>query len=99
MRLCGHAASVLSHEERPWSSITFTGCRHVLTLEFAGNGTLEAADRFITELEEHEFSLPRRLVADARITSVDQVFAPRPRVVVTCDLLLLEDGGPPVSSP
>jgi len=46
----------------------------------------------IAELPDHEFALPGQLVADASVSAVDHALAPSPRLTVTCELLLLEDG-------
>ena len=42
-------------------------------------------------LPEHEFALPGQLVADAAVTAVDHRLEP-PRMQVSCELLLLEEG-------
>jgi hypothetical protein len=46
---------------------------------------------FITFLPEHEFAIPGQLVADAAVVEVDHRLTP-PRMIVTCELLLLEEG-------
>src|SRR3546814_10460511 len=83
---------ILSHKEKPWASITFAGTRHKLTLNFDGPDAVMAGERFIAALPDHEFTIPRQLVADAVVNSVNHTMMPTPRMVVTMTLLLLEDG-------
>ena len=83
---------VLTHTEKPWASITFAGSRHTLALLFAGDEAVAAGEHFIASLPEHEFAIPRQLVADAAITEVEHRLLPHPRLVVQCELLLLEEG-------
>lgn len=83
---------VLTHTEKAWASITFSGARHSLTLLFAGEQAVEAGERFIAALPDHEFALPGQLVADAAVTEAEHRLLPHPRLVVQCELLLLEEG-------
>ena len=84
-------AQLLTHEERAWASITFTGSRHEVILDFEGSEAIEAGERFIVALPDHEFSIPGQLVADAAINSVNHSTFPDPRMTITLTLLLLED--------
>ena len=86
----GHA-TVLRHSEKSWASITFAGTRHRLVLEFGGAKAVEAGECFIAYLPEHEFAIPGQLVADAAVIEVESIVQP-PRLTVTCELLLLEEG-------
>ncbi|MDG5747060.1 hypothetical protein P8Q88_02615 [Qipengyuania sp. XHP0207] len=90
--LSGHHAQVITHSEKAWASITFAGTRHSFALLFAGAQAVEAGEQFIAELDEHEFALPGQLVADASVIEVEHRVVPDPRIVVQCELLLLEDG-------
>ncbi len=81
----------LSHEEKSWSSITFSGTRHEVTIAFEGAEAGKAGENFIAELPEHEFTIPGQLVADATIREVDHRFGADERMVVTAVLLLLEE--------
>ena len=92
MNLCDHRAQVLTHSERAWASITFAGTRHRLALLFAGPEAVAAGEQFIACLPEHEFAIPGQLVADAGIVEVEHRLMPSERMVVQCDLLLLEEG-------
>ena len=86
----GHAV-VLRHAERAWASITFSGTRHTLTLRFDGDGAVEAGERLIAMLPDHEFSIPRILVADAAIVAVRHALLPQPSLEVECEVLLLDE--------
>ena len=45
----------------------------------------------IAALPDHEFTIPRQLVADATIIAVESTLLPAPEMTVSCQLLLLED--------
>ncbi len=84
--------SVLVHIEQPWASITFAGSRHRLRIAYAGPEEVEAGEALIADLPEHEFTLPGQLVADAAVIGVEHTMLPEPRLVVECEILLLEEG-------
>jgi hypothetical protein len=86
----GHALFV-AHSEKSWASITFAGARHRIDLAFEGAEAVEAAENFIAWLPEHEFALPRQLVADAAVTGVDHRIGPDPRMDVRIELLVLDE--------
>jgi hypothetical protein len=90
IELTGCERPILSHSETAWASITFAGTRHRLELLFEGAEAVAAGETFIAELPEHEFAIPRQLVADAAVVEVDHRLDP-PRLAVTIELLLLED--------
>ncbi|TAD81915.1 MAG: hypothetical protein EAY70_04245 [Sphingomonadales bacterium] len=92
MQLTGGHGTVLAHEEKAWASITFAGTRHEVVLEFCGPEAVAAGEELIERLPDHEFTLPRQLVADATVTKVDHRFAAMERLEVTAVLLLLEEG-------
>lgn len=87
-----HQGQVLTHTEKAWASITFAGTRHSLALLFAGDDAIEAGEAFVAELPDHEFAIPGQLVADAGVVEVEHRLTPEPRLVVRCELLLLEEG-------
>lgn len=89
--LAGEKGELLRHSERPWASATFLGTRHTVGLSFTGLAGAEAGERFIETLPEHEFTLPRLLVADAKVTSVTHELLPEPKLTVEVELLLLDD--------
>jgi len=84
-------ATVLTHSEKAWASITFAGVRHRLELAFEGAEAVEAGEMFIVLLPEHEFAIPDQLVADAAVTEVDHRLEP-PLMRLSCELLLLDEG-------
>lgn len=91
-KLGAYRGQILSHREKAWASITFAGARHTVILLFAGEEAVEAGERFISALPDHEFAIPGQIVADAAITEADHRLLPAPRLVVTGELLLLEEG-------
>ncbi len=86
----GHA-DLLHHAEHAWASATFSGTRHAVRLAFAGAEAVAAGEAFIAALPEHEFTLPRQLVADAAVISADHALLPQPRLEVEVQVLLLDD--------
>ncbi len=91
LELAGGKAGLLRHAERAWASVTFTGTRHDVTLAFTGPDAVAAGEAFIAALPDHEFAIPRQLVADATVLSVEHSLVPEPRLIVEAQLLLLED--------
>ena len=85
----GHG-ELVTHTERSWASVTFTGARHTLRYRYSGEAAVAAAERMIDALPEHEFTLPGVLVADAQVTSVEIAIVDRV-ATVDMELLLLED--------
>ena len=83
---------IVAHHEEPWASATFTGSRHQLTLQFSGTAAIMQAEQIIADLPEHEFSVPGYLVADARVVAVDHDLRTAPQMIVTTELLVLDDG-------
>src|ERR1700712_818083 len=90
-QLAGAEAELLRHTERAWASITFSGTRHLIVLAFAGAKAVPAGEQFIAALPDHEFTIPRQLVADATVIGVEHSSLPEPKLVVEIELLLLED--------
>ena len=91
MALAQAQASLLSHNQKPWASVTFTGSRHEVMFDFEGPNAVAAGERFIAALPDHEFAIAGQLVADASVSDVNHSTLPYPRMVVTCVLLLLEE--------
>ena len=92
LTLAESKASLLTHEETAWHSITFSGTRHEFMLDFDGIEAVVAGENFLEALPEHEFNIPGHLVADATIREVDHRFGANERMVLTAVLLLLEEG-------
>lgn len=80
------------HREMPWASITFAGTRHHVTMCFNGDGAIEAGERFIAALPDHEFAIPGQIVAEAQIVKVEHELLPDPKLRVRMELLLLDEG-------
>lgn len=91
INLSGQCATCVKHEEKAWSSITFSGTRHEVTLRFEGAEAVANGEELMELLPEHEFSIPGELVADATIREVDHRFGMHERLVITVVLLLLEE--------
>ena len=91
MELAGANAELVRHRERAWASITFSGSRHTMLLAFSGSEAVRAGEVFIAALPDHEFAIPRQLVADATVVSVEHSVLPQDRLIVEIELLLLED--------
>jgi len=92
MELAGVQAELLRHAERPWASVTFSGSRHAMALAFTGGDAVAAGEAFIAALPDYEFEVPRQIVADAAVLSVEHVLLPEVRMVVEIELLLVEEG-------
>ena len=91
LKLSGECATCESHEEKAWSSITFSGTRHEVVLRFEGAEAVVHGEDLIECLPEHEFAIPGQLVADATVNEVDHRFGLHERLTITAVLLLLEE--------
>ena len=91
LELAGGKAELVRHSERSWASVTFTGTRHTVVLAFAGADSVAGGEQFVDALPEHEFTIPRQLVADAAVLRVDHSMLPEPRMEVEVQLLLLDE--------
>ena len=91
LELGGGHAELLRHSERGWASVTFSGTRHSVVLAFCGIEAVTSGEEFIDALPDHEFAIPRQLVADAAVVRVDHTALPQPRLEVEVELLLLEE--------
>lgn len=89
--LAGPHAELMQHSEAPWASVTFAGTRHSIVLRYAGWEACDAAEELMATLPEHEFTIPRTLVADAAVVRLDQVLLPEPTMTLELALLLLDD--------
>ncbi len=89
--MAGGLGKTVRQSEHPWASITFTGARHRLELVFEGERAVAAGEALIAALPDHEFTLPRHLVADATIIAAETTLLPAPKLRVECEFLLLEE--------
>jgi hypothetical protein len=91
LELAGGKAELIRHSERAWASVTFSGSKHVVVLAFTGEEAVTAGEALIDALPEHEFALPRLLVADAAVVRVEHTALPQPRLEVEMELLVLDE--------
>lgn len=91
LELAGGRGELIRHSERSWASVTFSGTRHTVVLTFTGIEAVAAGERFMDALPDHEFTIPRQLVADAAVVRVDHTALPQPRLEVEVQLLLLDE--------
>ena len=80
-------ASITILHERPWHSLIFSGAQICLSVALPITAA-EQRSAIAQLLEDHEFSLPRQLVADIAITET-AILGGRYRLII--DALLLED--------
>lgn len=91
LALAGPHAELMEHSEAPWASVTFSGTRHSIVLQYQGWEACDAAEELMAALPEHEFTIPRTLVADAAVVRIDQTLLPEPAMTMELALLLLDD--------
>lgn len=91
LALAGDEAQFLRHDEKAWSSATFSGSRHTIVLAFEGAGAVSQGEAYIAALPDHEFTIARQIVADATVVAVEHAMLPDPRLTVKAELLMLED--------
>ncbi|MFN9499565.1 MAG: hypothetical protein ACK57E_14215, partial [Erythrobacteraceae bacterium] len=60
--LTGGLGTVLGHEETAWASITFSGTRHCVVMEFCGVDAVACGEDLIECLPDHEIAIPGQLV-------------------------------------
>jgi hypothetical protein len=80
-------ASIAILHERPWHSLTFSGAQICLSVALPVTPA-EQRSAIVQLLENHEFSLPRQLVADIAISET-AILGGQYRLII--DALLLED--------
>ena len=91
LELAQGQGELISHSERPWASVTFSGTRHTLTITFTGAEAVAAGEDFIACLPEHEFAIPGKLVADAAIVRIEHTVMPSVTLIVEAEVLLLDE--------
>jgi hypothetical protein len=91
MELAGGKANLVRHDEGNWASVTFSGTRHTIILAFTGAEAVSAGEDYIAALPDHEFAIPRQIVADATIVRVQHRALPEPWMEIEAELLLIED--------
>jgi len=91
LELAGPHAQLVHHAERPWSSPTYSGAYHRFRLSFEGTEALVAGEDFIAALPDHEFTLPRQLVAKATIVAAEHSLLGTPKLTLEAELLVLDE--------
>ena len=84
-------AELVRHSERAWASVTFSGTRHSIVLAFTGAEAVAVGEGLIDALPDHEFAIPRQLVADAAVVRVEHTLLPQPRLEVEIEVLMLDE--------
>lgn len=90
MALAGERARLLAHAERPWGSVTFSGARHRILVQYEGEEAIAQGEALIHRFPDHEFDLPRQVVADAVIAAVEYARGLHSRLKVELEVLALE---------
>ena len=90
--LAGHSAVIASYKQTAWASITFSGTRHEVTMQFEGDDAVAKGEFLCEKLPDHGFRIPGQLVADAVIKCIDHKFGENETLKVEASLLLLEEG-------
>lgn len=94
LQLTCNQAGLVFHAEQPWASLSFSGKRHTIGLDFKGAEAIAYGEAFIDCLPDYEFALAGKLVADAAIVFVDRRRGTKDdpvRTTVTIELLVLDD--------
>lgn len=91
LELAQGKAELIRHAERAWASVTFSGSRHTVQLSFTGAEAVAAGEALMDALPDHEFAIPRHLVADAAVIAAEHTALPEERLVIEVELLLLDD--------
>lgn len=68
LELARGQAQLLFHEGHDWQSATFSGMRHCLALEFAGDAAIERGRHIAALLPDHEFDLFQHIVVDIAVS-------------------------------
>lgn len=91
LNMTGGRAELIRHSEQPWASATFAGSRHTVVLAFTGAEAIDIGEAFLALLPDHEFTIPRQIVADASVARVIHSIMPEERLECEIELLLLDD--------
>ena len=68
--LCGPGCLAKLCRERPWASITFSGARHSVELEWHDDRQAAQVKQLESLLHNHEFDLPGHFVADLLVKNL-----------------------------
>lgn len=64
LKMAGEGSKVEASSGRRWSSATFSGVRHSVSIKLFGPYAHQRANEFAGQLAEAEFRLPGHIVAD-----------------------------------
>jgi hypothetical protein len=85
------AADISILHERPWHSLTFCGTQMCLSVHMQDGTWNGNADKLSQLLSEHDFDLPRQIVADIAVTGpVTQAVMAKGAACLIIDALLLD---------
>ena len=59
--------TIADTDEQPWASATFSGARHVMSVELDGDAT--AIDRWLAALPEAQWAMRHHIVADIAVAA------------------------------
>jgi hypothetical protein len=81
-------AEVISAQDSPWHSATFSGIKCQIILQLPGQNAAGRAEQFSAELPDTEFDLRRYIVADISVTDTTEQ---ADRMLLTIEALLLDN--------
>lgn len=85
------AADISILHERPWHSLTFCGTQTCLSVQMQHGNWRGDVEKLSQLLSEHEFDLPRQIVADIAVTGpVTQAVMAKGAACLIIDALLLD---------
>lgn len=88
--LAQERCEIVAHHERAWSSATFSGTRHRITLRFHGAPDAALGEAML-DAWPLPIEVPGQLIADASVVEVEHRCGPMPALTFTAELLLLDD--------
>lgn len=91
MRLAGGHGRLLWHKSKRWASASLEGTRDEVAIEYFGYEASVAGEWLIVELDEADFALPGRVVADTKIGYHTRLHRPQNRTIVVLELLIVKD--------
>lgn len=91
MRLAGGHGRLLWHKSKRWASASFEGTRDEVAIEYFGPEASAAGEQLVAGLDDAEFALPGRIVADAALGYHTRLNRPQKRTVAVLELLIVKD--------
>lgn len=88
----GPGCELVTAQERPWASATFSGARHRLRVQLALADMQSPAPAALDTLPDHEFVLPGQIVADCAVTLEQRHRDAHGRCWLLCDVEILTIG-------